>query len=266
MHRKSQETVLLDTPYKKAKHHVKGTLFIGLVIFTPFALTIWILYIVLVFVAGLLTKPATLLADLLNLQGYIQVLTVTVSAVLTVVFIYLLGLFSTTFLGRRLIASGERALRRIPGGEFIYGTIKQILDLFTMARESKSQQRVVLIEFPRKDVFSVAFFSGVTIRPDTGEPLLNIFYATTPNPTTGFLMLMRPEEVWETNLTFAEATRFIMSGGAVELEKLEMRPFPLEEYLKQTEARRRAKEEMERERLEVTDKGIVLPRSRDNTK
>lgn len=219
---------------------MKSRLLVGILIFTPFALTVGILWFVIVALMGIVTKPVTLIAVSLGAGKYTQYLITGASLILILLLIYSLGLLSTTILGRRFIAAGERALRRIPGGEFLYNTIKEIIDLVSLVRSSPRGQRIVMIEFPRKGVFSVAFYSGLTLRADTGETLVNVFYATTPNPTTGFLMLLQPSEVWETNLSFADATRLVMSGGVVGPRDLKLRPFPIEEYLAE---RQKAKDE-----------------------
>jgi uncharacterized membrane protein len=220
-----------NTTFGKMKHHIRRKMLIGIVVFTPFAVTIWILMIVLGFIAGVVADPVALLASQLGWKKHIQYLAMTVAVVFMILMIYAIGLFSATFLGRRFISVLENLLRRIPGGEFLYSTIKQIIELVSLTRAAGTGQRVVMIEFPRKGVYSVAFFSGITIMPGANEPMVNVFYATTPNPTTGFLMLLHPSEVWETDLTLAEASRFIMSGGVVRLPDLKMRPFPIQNYL-----------------------------------
>ena len=147
------------------------------------------------------------------------------------------------------IAAGERILSRIPGVQFCYNTIKQVTKILSQPR-SKAFQKVVMIEYPRRGIRGLAFFSGITVIPKTGEVMINIFIPTTPNPTSGFLLLMRPEEVLETNLTVADATRFIISGGVVSMENLETRPFPLEEYAEEIEERKASRLVLDQEKPE----------------
>ena len=229
------------TPLARLRHHFKRRLLIGLVVFTPFAVTIWFLKIVVGFITGLVAHPVGFLADQMGWQKHTEYLVLAVAIVLMVLVLYTIGVLSATFLGRRLIVLLERALRRIPGGEFVYTTIKQIIGMFSLSKSAGTGQRVVVIEFPRKGSYSIGFFSGITMQEQTNEPLVNVFYATTPNPTTGFLLLLPPSEVWETDLTLSDATRFIMSGGVVELAGLRMRPFPIADCLKEVQARRAAR-------------------------
>ncbi len=233
----------------RVKNHLRRKLLIGLAVFAPFALTLWIVYKLIAFFAQLLQTPKGAFSKLLgrispNLLNpdytlfgieYVQYPAFFCAFVLVVTALYVIGLLSATFIGRRAIAGGESLVMRIPGAEFCYKTIKQVTEIVSMPR-SQAFQKVVMIEYPRNGIRGLAFFSGITTLPSTGEVMVNIFIPTTPNPTSGFLLLMKPSEVWDTNLTIAEATRFIISGGVVELDDLETKPFPIKEFLPKAKA------------------------------
>ena len=136
---------------------------------------------------------------------------------IAVLLIYLAGIIASSVLGKKLIAFGERLLGRVPLVRQLYRGIKQVVESFTAPRETGFMQ-VVFIEFPRKGVQSIAF---VTNRLDTksGERLFTVFVPTSPNPTSGFLQIVREDEIVPTNITVEDALRVIVSAGRVPLER-----------------------------------------------
>ncbi|MBN1867083.1 DUF502 domain-containing protein [Candidatus Sumerlaeota bacterium] len=229
------------------KGHVQKRLLIGLVVFAPFALTAWILFKIAEFGYSQLTRPLLWLLDTATehkwsylrqmiwdpIAGdylpHVKFVLFFLSVVLTVLMLYTIGFLSTTFFGRRFIQGIERLLRGVPGAEFLYNTFKQVVGMLSQSR-SRAFQKVVLVDYPRTGTLCLAFFTGVTVDSETGETLVNVFLPTTPNPTSGFLLLLKPEEVRETNLTISQASRFILSFGVVELDKLKIRRFSIADY------------------------------------
>ena len=245
----------------RLQSHLRRRLLIGLLVFAPFGLTIFVLWKLVTWGKDLLTRPIdALLQQLLRSHpDLLRRLLVTdatggvrlwfdyaalfVSILLTLTGLYLIGVLSATFFGRRYIARGEKLLLRIPGAQFVYNTVKQVVEMLSRPR-SQAFKKVVLVEFPRKGVWGVAFFTGVTTDPETGELHVNVFLPSTPNPTTGFLMVMKPSEVLLTDLPVSEASRFVFSFGVVELGQMKTRPFPIEEYRgQQTGERARGQED-----------------------
>lgn len=141
----------------------------------------------------------------------------TISALIVVVFITLIGYLSTFFLGRLAINLSEAIIGKIPFANTIYKTVKQIVDTFSKQKKAVFQA-AVLIEFPRQGVYSVGFLTGEgrgELSEKAGEELLNIFVPTTPNPTSGFLMLLKKEQVVTLDMSVSDAMKFIVSFGAV---------------------------------------------------
>ena len=141
----------------------------------------------------------------------------TISALIVVVFITLIGYLSTFFLGRLAINLSEAIIGKIPFANTIYKTVKQIVDTFSKQKKAVFQA-AVLIEFPREGVYSVGFLTGEgrgELSEKAGEELLNVFVPTTPNPTSGFLMLLKKEQVVTLNMSVSDAMKFIVSFGAV---------------------------------------------------
>ena len=129
----------------------------------------------------------------------------------TILLIYLTGVVSTSIVGGRLIRYGESLLARVPMFRRLYTGIKQILDSFSAPGKTGFMQ-VVLIEFPRKGVKAIGFITN-EIYDKSGEKLLNILIPTSPNPTTGFLHMVKEEEVIRTRISVDDALKMIVSGG-----------------------------------------------------
>jgi uncharacterized membrane protein len=146
------------------------------------------------------------------------------SFILAVTLIMLAGWLSTFLLVQRLIRLGEALITRLPLVKFFYNVPKEVLNTFAVQRSS-SFKRVVLIEYPRKNAWALGFATGeLKLRP-SGIPLVAVFVPTTPNPTSGFLLYFKPEEVFDVNLTLEEGARLIISGGILSPESLHTQVF-----------------------------------------
>lgn len=135
------------------------------------------------------------------------------SVVMTFAAIYLVGLASANFFGRRLLAAFDHTVDRVPFVKPIYRTLKQVFELFGGSDRKQQFQRVALVPFPNVHTHSVAFITAVRHDAKTGEELAAAFVPTTPNPTTGFLFLVRRADIIEVDWTVEEAFKVIMSGG-----------------------------------------------------
>lgn len=137
--------------------------------------------------------------------------------VLAAVLITLLGRLARNFLGRKLIEMVDHTLLAVPLLNKIYGTIKQVNEAFTSSNKSSFKQ-VVLIEFPRAGQYSVGFLTGdrqPRIPSKSGENLVSVFIPTTPNPTSGFMVLMPENEVTKLDMSVADGIKFIISLGSI---------------------------------------------------
>ena len=134
-----------------------------------------------------------------------------------VVFITLLGWLSKLLIGRALVHTFERAVDSLPLVRNVYNTVKQIRDTFVQQQKAVFQQSV-LVEYPRPGVWCLGFLTGEgkgEIQQRTESSLLNVFVPTTPNPTSGFLLMVPREEVHYLEMSIGEAMKLIVSGGAV---------------------------------------------------
>jgi uncharacterized membrane protein len=137
--------------------------------------------------------------------------------ILAIFLIGLLGGVARLYFGRKLIQLMDRILLQVPLLNKIYGAIKQINEAFTNNNRSTFKQ-VALVEFPKAGVWSVGFITGdhhPELRAKTNEKILSVFVPTTPNPTTGFLVLLPEEKVTIMQMSVAEGVKYIMSLGSV---------------------------------------------------
>lgn len=140
-----------------------------------------------------------------------------VSVLAVFALITLLGYFSRFFLGRLLLNSFETLLHRVPFINSVYGTVKQIVTTFSEQKKAVFQE-VVLIEYPRKKCYVIGFLTSKAkgeTQTATGESIANIFVPTTPNPTSGFLLLLPEEDITRLEMSVADGMKLIISGGAV---------------------------------------------------
>jgi len=137
---------------------------------------------------------------------------------ITVVLIYLTGLVATNVIGRRLIRYGESLLARVPLFRYLYTGIKQILQSFATSREGGFLQ-VVLVEFPKKGMRAIGFVTSES-RVESGEKLLSVFIPTSPNPTSGYLEIVRENDVIRTNISVDDALKMVLSAGKVSLQEV----------------------------------------------
>jgi uncharacterized membrane protein len=193
---------------EKVLKHIKGRFVAGLFVVIPVGITIFILKFLFNFADGILGPYlASLFAALTNHEGYIPGLGMLSGALI----IYLTGLLATNVLGTRLLRWWDALLTRIPLVKSIYTSSKQLTQVF---KEGKtSYRRAVFVEWPRKGVRAVGFVTAEVERD--GERLVVVYVPTMPNPTSGFALFFREDDVMECGMTVEEAVKFVVSGGVV---------------------------------------------------
>jgi len=137
--------------------------------------------------------------------------------VLAAAIVLLTGALVANFFGRQMVASWERLMARIPFIRTIYTGVKQITETI-VSSQNKSFREVLLIEYPRKGIWTLAFHTGSVVsevQERTGVEVINIFVPTTPNPTSGFFIMVPKEEVIVLSMSVDEAVRIIMSLGVI---------------------------------------------------
>ncbi len=154
-----------------------------------------------------------------NIRGFpmVEIPLQILSLLIVVTIITLLGYLSRIFIGQILFKSFEGILSRVPLINLIYNTVKQIVDTFSH-QEKAVFQEVVMLEYPRKGVYAIGFLTNKAkgeIQATTGEELVNVFVPTTPNPTSGFLLMLPKESVTPMQMSISDGMKLIISGGAV---------------------------------------------------
>ncbi|MFC2016256.1 DUF502 domain-containing protein [Chloroflexota bacterium] len=135
-----------------------------------------------------------------------------------IVLIYLVGIIASNVVGKSLIRFGESLLAKVPVVRPLYNGIKQIMESFSAPGKTGLIQ-TVLVEFPRKGIWTIGFITNETL-VHPGETQLNIFIPTSPNPTSGFLQIAREDEVIRTDMPIDKALRMIISAGRVSSEEI----------------------------------------------
>ncbi len=154
-------------------------------------------------------------------------LNIIVNVAITMVVILLFGGMARNYFGHKIVSYSESALVRIPIAKTIYLSIKQLLSTF-ITRDSMSFRKVVLVEYPRKGIYSLAFVTGQTmgelkqkIEAKENKEAINIFVPTTPNPTSGFYLIVPAEDLIELDISTEEAFKIIISAGMLNESKAE---------------------------------------------
>ena len=180
----------------------KRITFAGLFAIVPLALTFYIIKIIIVFLDQL-TAPIMARINL-EIPGF--------GLILTLLIIFALGIFVTNVLGRRLFSWGERLISSIPLVKNIYNTLKQITNAFSGATQTENYQRVIYIQYPRKELWTISFVTSESV-DGSGEEYYHVFVPTTPNPTSGVFIIIPKKDAIEADLTVEEGLKAVISGG-----------------------------------------------------
>ncbi|BAU49872.1 membrane protein [Sulfurifustis variabilis] len=194
-------------------HRLRRYLVAGLLIWVPLGVTLLIIkFLVDLMDQTLLLLPAGLRPE--NLLGFrIPGLGILLTAAIVVG----TGVVVTNLFGQQLLHLGERLLDRIPLVRTIYTSVKKLTEAIFHGT-GKSFRKVVLVEYPRKGIWSLAFLTGEgvhEVRDRTGQDLLTIFVPTTPNPTSGFILMLPREDVIELEMPVDDGLKMIISVGVV---------------------------------------------------
>ena len=179
----------------------------GVVTLIPIGITIYLVLLIVKISSKILPKE-------LNPNHYLPYEIPGVEIIISFFLITLIGWLSLSFLGRKLLNIFNNVLKKIPILRTIYSAITQMTQTFT--KNDGKKQNVVLVEYPRKGSWAVGFATKENtgeISKKTNENLVNVFVPTTPNPTSGFLLMFPKKEVIYLDISFEEASRFIVSAG-----------------------------------------------------
>src|SRR5262249_31364194 len=195
---------------------MKKILITGLLIWIPLAITIWVLELIVT----TMDQSLLLLPPQYQPQALLGYQIPGIGALLTVLIVFVTGALASNILGQRLVRFWESLLGRIPVVKTIYNSVKQVSDT-VFAPGGQAFSKALLVEYPRKDSWTIAFLTG---RPggDVARHLqgeyVSIYIPTTPNPTSGFFLMMRRSEVIELDMSVDAALKYVLSMGVVSPE------------------------------------------------
>lgn len=203
---------------KNFTQDLKNDLIAGLLVIIPLATTIWLTITVASWVFDFLTRIPKQVNPFNDLNPFLgNLLNLSVGLAVPLSCILLIGLMARNIAGRWLLDLGERILQGIPLAGSVYKTLKQLLE--TILRDSSDKfRRVVLVEYPRRGMWAIAFVTGAIgggIQPQLPEPMLSVFIPTTPNPTTGWYALVPEKDVITLAMSTEDAFKVLISVGIV---------------------------------------------------
>jgi uncharacterized membrane protein len=187
----------------------------GVVFFAPIGITIWAIASIVVWLDNLiLPRVLKLLIPGLEEPPPLPL----VGMLFTFFVIILLGVIARHLLGGEFVRAWERLLGRVPVARNIYSGVKQLFEAIFSPGQGSRFNRVVLVEYPRKGLYALAFTTGVArgvVQEATEKRMINCFLPTTPNPTSGFYLLVPEDEIIEADMSVEDAFKVVMSAGLV---------------------------------------------------
>ena len=195
-------------PIKKSIFsRIRNNFIAGVVVLIPIGITLYLTLFIIKLSEKLIPKG-------INPNSYLPFDIPGLEILIALVLITLVGWISLSFLGKKVFELFNNILKRIPILRTIYSAIGQMTESFT--KNQKDQSSVVLLEYPRKGVWAVGFATNENkgiISAKVKEDLVNVFLPTTPNPTSGFLLMVPKKELIYLDVTFEQASKFIVSAG-----------------------------------------------------
>ena len=183
---------------------IKRRIFAGLIAIVPIAVTFWILKFLFIFLDGF-AAPLLKQVDI-EIPG--------LGIILTLLFIFILGILITNVLGKTIFSWGEKILDKLPFVNTIYNTIKQITSAFSSSTV-KSFEQVVFIQYPRKGLWTMCFVTNQS-KNENGESFYHVFVPTTPNPTSGVFIIVPQKDAIHPDISVEDGLKAIISGGILD--------------------------------------------------
>jgi len=192
---------------------IKNILLTGFIAIIPIGVTIYILYLMI----HLMDNLFKIIPPRFHPDHYLPFPIPGLGVIFTLILIFFVGLVVKSYVGKQFVHLGEWILSKIPFVSGIYNAMKKLAESI-FGHKSQSFRRVVLVEYPRKGLFSVAFVTGSTVgelQRKTEANMINLFVPTTPNPTSGFYIMVPESDMINLDMTVEEAFTLIISGGII---------------------------------------------------
>ena len=190
---------------------IRNNFIAGIVVLIPIGITLYLTLFIIKISSNILPKE-------INPNYYLPFNIPGLEILISVILITIIGWISLSFIGKRLFELFESILNRIPILRTIYSAVGQLTETF--ANKKSDKKSVVLVEYPRKGTWAVGFSTKENtgeIRNKVGEDLINVFVPTAPNPTSGFLLMFPKKEVIYLDISFEQASKFIVSAGTTNI-------------------------------------------------
>ena len=188
---------------------LRNYFFTGIFVLIPIGITLYLTLFLIKISSKILPKE-------LNPNYYIPYNVPGLEILISLILITIIGWLSLTFIGKRFVLIIEAILNRIPILRTIYSSAEQLIENFS--QDKKSQKSVVLVQYPRQGVWAIGFATKENsgkIKEAIGQETMNVFVPTTPNPTSGFLLMFPKKDIIFLDLTFEEASKFVVSAGSI---------------------------------------------------
>jgi uncharacterized membrane protein len=195
-------------PKKSVFARIRNNFIAGIVVLIPIGITLYLTLAIVKVSSKILPKE-------INPNNYLPYNIPGIEIIIALLLITLIGWLSLSFIGKKLLNIFDNILNKIPILRTIYSAFTQMLETFTKSEVNK--KNVVLVEYPRKGTWAVGFATNKNtgeIKNKIGQEVINVFVPTTPNPTSGFLLMFPKEDVIYLDITFEQASKFIVSAGS----------------------------------------------------
>ncbi|MEN9902919.1 MAG: hypothetical protein RL651_1583 [Pseudomonadota bacterium] len=185
----------------------------GLLIWAPLGITLWVLS----FILGMMDQSIMLLPNAWQPRALVGFNIPGVGALMTLLVVFITGLLTANFIGQRLVRWWEALLQRIPVVRSIYQSVKQISDT-VFSPSGQAFRQAVLVQYPRKGSWTIGFLTGTPggeIAERLGDNMVSLYVPTTPNPTSGFFLMVPKSDVLELDMSVEDALKYLISMGVV---------------------------------------------------
>lgn len=194
---------------------IKNYFFTGVIVACPVAITIYMSYHLVIWINSVTSR---LIPQKWTIGNFVPYAVPGLGLLLLLVVLFLIGMLTTGYVGKFFVNLWERIIRKMPIISSIYSLIKQIFETF-LSQKNRSFSEVVLVEYPRKGLWTIAFVSkkdtGGEVEEKTGEKKISIYVPTTPNPTSGFLIFVNENDVIKLDMSVEEGIKYVISCGIV---------------------------------------------------
>jgi uncharacterized membrane protein len=203
--------------FRNARSQIRKIFFAGLLVTLPLALTLFLFQFFFVRIDAMLSPAVTRLLLYMRVPIDPDFRLPGLGLVAIFILIFLAGLFTRNIIGRKMVELGEAVLVKIPIFKNIYVGAKQVIHTFGTARAG-AFRKVVIIEYPRRGIYSLAFVTNDKqgeVKRRVGRDMVSVFLPTTPNPTSGYFLMLPEEDVIELDMSVEEGIKMLISAGLV---------------------------------------------------